>query len=199
MRRISRTCAYVAVCLTALMLMSVGTAAGAGFEVDLEFVADGSITFDEGEAAVLCDVTLALTLADTISESVGAHGGSVTSSEWSCIGVSPPIPITMTGQRAPWELKYASFQGTLPTISALLLRLEAVVLLGRNTLIPIACQFEGSLGLKFEAGLESVEVLTSSRLALTRQLEGSEIARCPGTWPAVGNMAVRPQVGLSGF
>jgi outer membrane lipoprotein SlyB len=143
-RRIVQICALTAA-LAGCAAASAFASAGIRFESTptAEAINISSLTFTAEGSSVSCPITLSGSLDEAMQKTAGQLLGEVTSTR---VGTCTGGEIRLLTETLPWNLAYASFQGTLPRITGVTLDIKQFAALATVTIFGITsrCLYSGA-------------------------------------------------------
>lgn len=145
MRRLALT-TLGAVLAFALLAGTAGARTGLSFNPESLTIFIHSIEGSGGFGTVRCDMTMSIAATTTVAKRVGAvltHTTVATSTsvcQAGDIGIIERNGVRVTGLQGPYELQYESFEGELPNITAVTLKLVGVHLWIREPTFGTICE-----------------------------------------------------------
>jgi hypothetical protein len=128
----------------ALLLTSSAAHASQGIEVGREAVeqtlTSSAVTFRAESFTVRCPLTLRGEIDEVTPKVVGVVGGAILEA---AVGTCEGGTGSFLAASLPWDLEYASFTGTLPSITGV--RYEVPGVSDQATVLGVRCLYEGTL------------------------------------------------------
>lgn len=188
-------------CAAALVLALAAAVAGASMSVtvspadNFRATSEGMLTFEGGGLArVRCRVTLsgylfpATDKVTTVPNGVISEITEARSSECTeSLGGASEIRMLLEA-RAPLNLVYTSFSGTLPTITAVLATMQRAMVQVRA--LGVTCLYEGDIGVSFPIASGEVRRGTILGERAVRLRTGGEL--CPASGTVRGTLNITP-------